>query len=94
MKTTQTRARSLTANCSRDAKALNSKMGDYVTRSGIVKQVEMTPEQAQEVIRRLGRHVVAIAGTYRWVKEDGSVDQEDRFLQSRSALPPLETSGS
>jgi hypothetical protein len=40
----------------------------------------MKPEQAQEVVRHLGRHVVAIAGTYRWVNEDGTVESKDRFF--------------
>jgi len=40
----------------------------------------MTPEQSQEVVRVLGRHVLAIAGTYRWVNEDGSIEKEDRFF--------------
>jgi hypothetical protein len=36
--------------------------------------------QAQEVLRCLGRHVVAIAGTYRWVNEDGTIENKDRFF--------------
>jgi hypothetical protein len=40
----------------------------------------MTQEEAQEVLRHLGRHVVAIAGTYRWVNEDGTIENEDRFF--------------
>lgn len=41
---------------------------------------EMPPEEAQEVLRRLGRHVVAIAGTYRWVNEDLTIENKDRFF--------------
>ncbi|MHB8864958.1 MAG: hypothetical protein ACYC6N_21335 [Pirellulaceae bacterium] len=45
-----------------------------------MQRKEMTLEEAKEVLRRLGRHVVAIAGTYRSVDEDGTIGNKDRFF--------------
>ena len=36
----------------------------------MMAKAEMTHKQQRDVLRRLGRHVVAIAGTYRWIDEN------------------------
>lgn len=45
-----------------------------------MERADITPELEQRIVRDLGRHVVAIAGTYRLIDEQGKTENEDRFF--------------